>query len=54
MASEDGIFDQRKWPHCTLYAISLAVSNACDDHGVEITDADVRKILCNYELLPLS
>ena len=48
MASDD-IFDQRKWPNCTLFAISLAVSKACDDHGVEITSADVRKLLVVYD-----
>ena len=48
MAS-DYIYDQRGWPNCTLYAISLAISEACDDHGVQITDTDVRKLLIVYD-----
>ena len=48
MAYED-VFDQRKWPHCTLFAISLAVSKACDDHRVEITSLDVRTALFQHK-----
>ena len=33
MAYSSG-FDQQKWPHCTIFAISKAVCMACDDHDV--------------------
>ena len=48
MAVED-IFDQRRWPHCTLFAVSLAISKACEDHGVEITSQEVRAMLLMYD-----
>ena len=47
--SFDDIFDQEKWPHCTLFAISLAVTNACADHNVRVTSLDVRTALFQYE-----
>ena len=45
----DVTFDQRKWPHCTLFAISLAVSKACVDHRVIISSEEVRSLLFQYD-----
>ena len=42
-------FDQGNWPHCTLYAISMAVSKACLDCNVQISDNDVRKLLLQID-----
>ena len=39
----------KKLPLCTLYAISLAKSKACDDLGVQIISEDVRKLLVFYD-----
>lgn len=38
-------YDQGQWPHCTLFAISLAISEACGRHGIKLEDKLVRKYL---------
>ena len=48
MACEE-VFDQGKWGHCTLFAISMAIHDACWYHGVKISAEDVRKLLVSYE-----